>query len=105
MLGIVAIYVLFVIVTSFIYRYSEIKKDVKSRKTKILNVELKELKILDDYGTKYYDLYFVPRIDGKGKVRFFEAHPYFNILRKGQKVMIIVSESAFYPLGIFPGGS
>jgi len=67
------------------------------------NFYVKELKILDDYGTKYYDLYFTPKTEGKSKIRFYEPHPYFKILQKGKPVMIIVSEKAFYPLGIFPG--
>ncbi|MEL6657403.1 MAG: hypothetical protein AAFY48_15445 [Bacteroidota bacterium] len=102
LLGIVALYLLFVFVMAMTHRYFSLRDDVENKMMLLLEVKAHDLKVLDDYGTKYYDLYFRPGIDGHTKVRFFEPHPYLSILRKGQPVTLMVSESAFYPFGIIP---
>ncbi|MFK8163123.1 MAG: hypothetical protein AB8H12_11725 [Lewinella sp.] len=89
---------------AFTYNYLNLRKDVKSGNYKMLDVAIGEIKVIKDFGNNYYDLYFTPSTDGKRKVRFFEVHPYFHILRPGQKVMLQVSEFSFYPIAIYPGG-
>ncbi|MEL7251472.1 MAG: hypothetical protein AAFO03_23805 [Bacteroidota bacterium] len=103
LLGIAALYLLFVLVMAITYRYFALRDDVENRTMRQLEVTVHDLKVLDDYGTKYYDLYFRPGIDGCVKVRFFDPHPYFNILRKGQPITLVVSEAAFYPFDIITG--
>ncbi len=105
LLGVAALYFLFVLVMAMTYRYFALREDVENKTMLLLEVTVHDLKVLDDYGTKYYDLYFRPAIDGRSKVRFFEPHPYFSILRKGQAVTLMVSEAAFYPFGIALGKS
>lgn len=97
-------YLLGLVVMAYTYKYLALRKDVKNKKVKILNAKVKELKITKDFGTSYYDLHFFNRVEGINKIRFFEPHPYFPILQRGQNVTLMVSESALYPLEVFPGG-
>ena len=101
--GILAFYLLFVVVFAITYRYFGLRKDLQEQEVLHLEGKVKNLKVINDYGTKYYDLYFSPSHQGRSRVRYYEAHPFFYILSKGQKVTLIVSKSAFFPLSLIPG--